>query len=309
MRYLKAHRLLAFLVFPVVLLFLDVFLGDGWESTVVWLHRILKFSVVSLVVYYVSKSLIPGDLQHAWNEALNKNTGSGLLVVARALVILGCLIAFAEHAKAADIGKEPDLNILASETVARWDGKPPSGAKAVNASLVRQESRWNEKAHLHTAREDGFGYGQFTVAYKSDGSVRFDALSDTAKLDPSLRGFSIQTAYDKVMQLRAVAVVNRICFKRMRKSAISDYDAFALCDSAYNSGAGNVEAAKRVCRLKDGCNPGKWADNVEANLVISNIKPAGYGQSLRDINKTHVHNVMEVFRPKYESVLNDYVRL
>lgn len=43
---------------------------------------------------------------------------------------------------------------------------------------------WSPTSQLKTAREEGAGLGQLTRAYNTDGSIRFDALADSRKLDP-----------------------------------------------------------------------------------------------------------------------------
>ena len=309
--WVKSHRFWMFGAVALLMLAAEALLeGDG-AKTLVWLHRQYRPAVSLVFVYFASKALMPGDAREAFRMAMLGNAGAGLAAVARALVIVGAMVmvswsnsAFAKEPPV-PIGQEADLPMLVKETRDRWNARPPVNAVAVNASLVRQESGWKKTAALHTSREDGAGYGQFTRAYRADGSIRFDAVEDIAKVDASLKGWSWADRYNATMQLRAVAVKNRECFRRQRKTAVDDLNAFSLCDAEYNSGPGNVIAAQKVCRLTAGCHPGIWEGHVNQHLVISNLRPPGYGQSLRDINLTHVHNVINIYLPKYQRVLGD----
>lgn len=193
-----------------------------------------------------------------------------------------------------------DLPILRQEIKARWAVMP---MPSMLAALVEQESLWKDRATLKTSREEGVGYGQFTRAYRADGSLRFDAMAEVIRMDKSLSGWSWADRYNPRMQLRAVVVKNRECYRRMHQLVGDAYNALAMCDAAYNGGEGGVMAERRLCTQATNCNPRIWFANVELHSTKSRAKWHGYGASAFEINRTHVRNVMIVRRPKYVPVM------
>lgn len=156
---------------------------------------------------------------------------------------------------------------------------------------------WNPRAELKTRRENGVGLGQFTRAFKSDGSIRFDKISELAAAHSSLRGWSWEKRYDAGYQLKAIVEMDRSIFVRQLE-AHSARDRMSFTLSAYNGGEGGVLQDRRLCANTHGCNPGIWKDNVEKTSMKSR-SPAGYAKSFFQINREYVKNIMDVRREKY----------
>lgn len=214
-------------------------------------------------------------------------------------ILTGLLfLAFAPRALASELppGAIKHLPVLQDEISARWSSIP---MRSVLGAQVEQESGWRERATLKTEREEGVGLGQFTRAYRADGSMRFDAMSDIIAQDRSLAGWSWADRYNPRMQLRAVVVKNRNTFAHIRRLVPDDANAMAMMDAAYNCGEGCVYARRRLCAKIAGCDPGRWFGHAELYSAQSKVKWKGYGQSAHDITNTHVRNVMVVRRPKY----------
>jgi hypothetical protein len=256
----------------------------------------------AVATYLIRKALMPGDSREAWDRAMLGNVGAAIAWAAMALLTAILFLAIAPRAIASDYrpvlpgNAAKDLPVLADEIGLLW---PDLTMASVLAAQVEQESGWKPSARLKTEREEGAGYGQFTRSYRADGSLRFDALAEVASMDPSLKHWTWADRYNPRMQLRAVVVKNRGCYWRVAKLAADDYNTLAMCDSAYNGGEGGLMAERRLCGQTAGCDPARWFGNVERTSTKSTAKWHGYGMSARDINRTHVVNVMVKRRPKY----------
>lgn len=160
---------------------------------------------------------------------------------------------------------------------------------------------WNAKARLKSQREEGAGLGQITRAYKEDGSLRFDALAETRKLDPrGLNELRWDNVYDRPdLQMRVMVVMTRQNWNRAGKLTSDPHYQLQLTDLSYNAGFGRVLNDMRACSLQSGCNPQVWHGHVEKTCTAS-TKPLYGTRSACDISRHHVHDVVDVRMPKYK---------
>lgn len=164
---------------------------------------------------------------------------------------------------------------------------------------------WNPKSRLKSAREEGAGLGQITRAFKADGTIRFDALSELKHKYPrELAELSWQVVYDRPdLQIRTLALMMRDNYQYFNKYVKDPYHAYAFADAAYNGGVGGVDHERRACKLATWCDPNQWFDNVEKLCLKS--KAALYGnRSACDINREHVSNVINTRSEKYAKYLH-----
>lgn len=159
---------------------------------------------------------------------------------------------------------------------------------------------WNPKARLKSQREEGAGLSQITRAYKEDGSLRFDALEETRKLDPrGLNELRWDTVYERPdLQMRVMVVMTRQNWNRVSKLTQDKTMALALTDLSYNAGFGRVMNDMRACSLHKGCDPTKWHGHVEETCTASK-KPLYGNRSACDICRHHVHDVVYTRMAKY----------
>lgn len=156
-------------------------------------------------------------------------------------------------------------------------------------------------AELKTKRELGKGFGQITIAYNEDGSVRFDKLGE------------MKTRYKKELgdvdwkniglrpdaQIRIIVLMLRDDYGKLYDIA-DEYQRMSMVDAAYNGGSGSVNKERRICGLTKGCDPDVWFDNVESHCSKSKKPMAAYGnRSICEIHRDHVRSVMKVKLPKY----------
>jgi hypothetical protein len=195
------------------------------------------------------------------------------------------------------------LPLLLAAQAAHWPAAPLPWHLA---GLIEQETCirldhpkcWNPKAELKTAREYGYGLGQTTIAYRADGSVRFDKQAELRAAHRSLRGWTFERRFDASYQLTAVVEMTHGIWRRV-PGAGSDIDRWAFTLSGYNGGEGHVRRDRLLCGNVAGCDPDRWFGHVEAHSVKSREAWQGYGRSPYQINREHVRAVIKVRAPKY----------
>jgi hypothetical protein len=158
---------------------------------------------------------------------------------------------------------------------------------------------------LRSDREEGAGLGQITRAFKADGSIRFDALSELKyKYPKELLELNWQVVYTRPdLQIRALALMMRDNYQYFNKYVKDNKEAYAFADAAYNGGLGGVDHERRACKLTSWCDPNLWFDNVEKLCLKSKV--ALYGnRSACDINRHHVKDVLITRSEKYSKFVH-----
>jgi hypothetical protein len=285
---------------------------DGGAETLERL-RSLAWGIVILPVVYLSRRVLANGsrLSAAYRRALDEPVGAGLVFLGLCILMVGLIMLFSARSHAADlpVGAKLYLPSLVKEVEKFWPDHP---RREILAALVEQESCislthpkcWSPKVELKTPREYGFGLGQKTVAYRADGSERFNAWADSRRaFRAELAGWTWENRYDARMQLRAVVLDNRACYLRMAKTIGIGPNALAMCDAAYNGGFDGVQTDRRMCAASAGCNPSIWFGNVERFSMKSKEKWRGYGASAFDINRGHVRAVTITRPAKYVGLL------
>lgn len=236
--------------------------------------------------------------------------GSGLIMRLRGL-LTGAIIALMASCQAAPAFSAPVprqavplLPVLVEQQRVIWPEAPEpwflAGQIEQESCLSLTHSKcWNPRAELRTSRENGIGLGQFTRAYRADGSIRFDTISNLARTYKSLRGWSWETRYDARYQLIALVEMDKGIYQRQRDTA-NDLERLKFTLSAYNGGETGLLQDRRLCANTKGCDPARWTGNVAQYSLKSRRPQSGYGQSFFHINREYVANVLEVRRSKYE---------
>lgn len=160
---------------------------------------------------------------------------------------------------------------------------------------------WEPTSRLKTKREEGAGLSMVTRAYNSDGSIRFDTLTDLRrKYIEELKEASWDTIYQRPdIQIRILVLLSRDNYKALY-SVTDPMERLYMADSAYNGGLSGVFKDRRACSLAPNCDPQKWFNNVEKYCTKS--KKILYGnRNACDINRHHVKDVLKTRLPKYET--------
>lgn len=188
------------------------------------------------------------------------------------------------------------LPVLSAEIDRFWPDLEP---REFIPALAEQESLGRIDAELKTSREYGCGIGQFTKTYNADGSIRFDSLSDTRRLDKSLAGWTWEDCANVIFQARGIVIKSKTSNRNCSALMAGNYEVKA-CDAAqHNGGAGSVAKRIRLCRMKPGCNPRRWFGNLEFQVVQSTKRVAGYGESFDQTNSRYPGRVFARM-PKYK---------
>lgn len=82
----------------------------------------------------------------------------------------------------------------------------------------------------------------------------------------------------------------------------SPINRLAFADAAYNGGMGGVQKERRACGLKTGCDPQQWFGHVE-HVCLKSRRVLYGNRSACDINRHHVHDVINVRSVKYRGWL------
>jgi hypothetical protein len=163
---------------------------------------------------------------------------------------------------------------------------------------LRHSRCWSTRAELKTDREYGFGLGQITIAYRADGSVRFNKWAELRTQFPPLRAWSWDQRFDPAYQLTALVLMDKgLC--KLYADAATVEDGLGFCLSAYNGGEGGVRQDRLLCSNTPGCDRTRWFDHVEHHSMKSRVPWKGYGKSAFQINREYPREI-RTRRSKYE---------
>lgn len=204
---------------------------------------------------------------------------------------------------------------LVTELRNNWSNMPNP---VVMFSLIEQESCvkltsarcWGPTSRLYTkwdngnAREEGAGLAQLTRAWKPNGRLRMDTLSDLARKYPELRELNWSNVYDRPdLQMRAMVILYKENYEKLK--GVSDVtERLRFATSAYNGGLKDVYADMRLCGLSKGCDAAVWKGNVETHSQKS-MKILYGGKSARVINREHNVHIHEKRLCKYADIFNN----
>lgn len=160
---------------------------------------------------------------------------------------------------------------------------------------------WDPTSRLKTDREEGAGLFQLTRAYKTNGTVRFDTLTDLSlKYSRYLRDLSWSNVYQRPdLQLSAGILLSKENWDRLYNIK-GTANRMYFTDASYNQGIGNTFRQMRLCGLTKGCDPQYWFGNVDSQCTNTKIL---YGtRSACDINRDHVNDIFNIRLNKYKGI-------
>jgi hypothetical protein len=205
------------------------------------------------------------------------------------LLVLGVLHLLAVPAKAEGLALPPPLPPLAqvylpqlhATQVRLWPDSPTPHFLAGQVELetclsLSHPKCWSPRAELRTAREYGFGFGQITVAYRPDGSVRFNKFDELRREHAALRGWQWGDRFNPGLQLTAKVLMMQRLYGSQR-GAQDEREQYTFALVAYNGGQGGLLQDRLLCRNTSGCDAARWWGNTELHSTKSRKALAGYG--------------------------------
>jgi len=172
---------------------------------------------------------------------------------------------------------------------------------------LRNSRCWDPSSQLKTTREEGAGLGQITKAYRTDGTLRFDALTEMKnKHNEYLKDLSWNNVYSRPdLQMRILLLKSSDDYANLR-TVKDPIVRIHFADAAYNGGLGGVYKERTACGLKSNCNPQLWFGNVEKVCLKSKVPI--YGQrNACDINRAHVEVIFTSRIWKYKKYFPDAI--
>lgn len=171
---------------------------------------------------------------------------------------------------------------------------------------LKHSKCWTPYAELKTKVEYGFGFGQITIAYNKDGSVKFNKFEELKALDKDLRNWDFADRHNAEKQFIALVVLNQLNYKALRTvTTKTETDRVAMMLAAYNGGLGGVTNEIKLCKNKAGCDATRWFGHVETTTNKSKVKSQGYGNSYADINRQYPFEILYTRREKYIPFFSD----
>lgn len=157
---------------------------------------------------------------------------------------------------------------------------------------------WNPRAELKTSREYGFGLGQITIAYRADGTERFNVFKEVKTMHPDLKDWAWEDRYNPELQIKAIVVKNRVNWGAIKWQTADLDNKMAFLATYYNGGSPAKD--RQLCVNTAGCDPSKWWGNVEKYSTKSKTPLKEYGnRSLFQISREYPVKVLREKRPKY----------
>lgn len=176
----------------------------------------------------------------------------------------------------------------------------PSLAEHESCITLKHKRCFEPSSQLLSKREQGVGLFQTTRAFREDGSLRFDTLTEMRnRYKAELKEASWSTYKNRPdLQIRAAILMLRDDYKKLY-AVENPVHRMHMVDAAYNGGMGGLLKERRACGMAKNCDPNIWFNNVERYCLKS--KKVLYGnRSACDINRHHVKDVFYNNLPKYD---------
>ena len=201
------------------------------------------------------------DIDEAIKTAQSTPLGSALVwlgFVALLATILFLVVPSGARAENLPAGARQHLPVLAAAVEQHWPGAPLA---QIMAGQVEQESGWKERATLKTSRELGRGLVQLTIAYRADGSERFNAYRDLSGKTFAAWDWR-NDPYNVRYQLTYLTLRDKGDFTAMRRLMVNDAEAWRAALVCYNAGKGRVLQRRAQAKLA-GLPADRWQGGLD----------------------------------------------
>lgn len=220
-------------------------IGDN-AQLIVQLYDLSMVAMVVVVAHLVRKAMFPYvDLSRIVTRAENSGTGAGLIFLAVIMLLSVIILSSTGHAAEIPERAKKLLPVLAAAIERHWPDMP---LREIPAGQIEQESSWKADAELKTSREHGRGLVQLTIAYRADGSERFNSYRDALRHYRDLKSWDWETdPYNVEYQLSYLVLQDRANYARVVN--LGFFEPFQTWQAAlvcYNAGPGRVLKRRAV---------------------------------------------------------------
>lgn len=228
--------------------------GDGAQLAVT-LYQLSMTALILTVAHFMRRALFPyADLSDLASRAKETAVGSAIVFAAVVVLICAVLVATAGGEELPDRAK-PYLPTLAKTFDDHW---PEAPLRCIVAGQVEQESGWRAHATLKTPRELGRGLAQLTVAYRSDGTERFNAYREAVAAHKALAGWDWQAdPYHVGYALAYMVLRDRAEWTAMNRLMVDEIESWRAALVCYNAGRGRV-LKRRAYAMANSLPENRW---------------------------------------------------
>ena len=267
------------------------------------LMTLSMLAIILIVVNVARQFLFPhiklGALIHKASES---SIGAAIVFFGTVLFIM--MIVFVSMARADTMTDRarPHIPVLQENYQKYW---PDAPYKHYMPAQIEQESLWKQFAQLKTSRELGRGFSQMTIAYRADGSVRFNKYVEARQRFAELRGWDWQNdAFNTEYNLLFVVLEDHRNFLTYRNFS-DDMSRWAATLVCYNAGCGTVNTRYSICKTTPDCDSSKWFGGLDSVASTGEKSAQIYGRNLAGERNKYPRTVIYVRSPKYEEFFKE----
>ncbi len=204
---------------------------------------------------------------------------------------------------------EPHLALLDSVITKYW---PDAPCREFIAGQIEQETCanlkkcWNSNTELKTKREYGFGLGQITIAYRKNGSVRFNNFDEAKRRYEELSDWQWDDRYNTKYQLIFIVMECKLNFKKYGNRFVTDIQKWAAALVTYNAGSGAVLTRLKVCKVTPGCDCTTWFGGLD-QVHSKEEEVLLYGRMLYLRRNDYPYNIIYIRSQKYADAVDKVV--
>lgn len=288
----------------LVIIVAGIFLFDGAGSMVA-LSRLAMFALILVAFHMVRKSLFPYiDLQKFTAKAAQQPMSAAVVFATIiAFIVALCFITVSHAVTDAEVisKAKPYMRDFKAAVDAHWPDAPHQEyfpAKVEQETCADLRRCWNPHTELKTSREYGFSLSQMTIAYRPDGSVRFDKFEEAKRRYLELSAWQWEDRYNPRYHFAFIVLEARRLYSAMKPYFHDDVNRWAAAMVSYNAGPGAVLDRRALCAHRAGCDKTAWFGGLSAVRAPGEERLL-YGKPLYQRRNEYPHNIINVRSGKY----------
>jgi hypothetical protein len=294
-------------ILVVVFLSSLLLLLDLDRPSLSWIRQLPQLILVTIslsvtafvlgVIKIIISWLFPTLHLSAWFKKIEQKPITSVIAYVATLLFITFLIwitLYPASARAEDIvchdkvlmKSKPYLPMISDAFGRYWPNAPykyvEPGKLDRETACPNMKKCWTPTVQLKTSREWGIGISQVTIAYNSDGSIRFNNFEAAKKkYNEILSQWTYDDIYNPKYHILYSVLEDKSNFIRMTYLFGNDIDRWAGTLVSYNAGSGRVNNRFTLCKLTEGCDTSKWFGGLDGVASKTEIMSTIYGVSLQ----------------------------